>query len=497
MLGERQGMGEDLFVACSLRDLIPEDYILRKVDRVLDLSWLRGEVADLYCGANGRPSIDPEAAVRLMLAGFFLGIVHDRKLMREAGMHLGIRWFAGFALHDALPDHSSLTRLRQRWGADRFKRIFERTIAQCVKAGLVGGETVHVDATLIRADVSWESLVSDHTDRVIEENAEVRESSGANADDDPPAPRRQGRPRTREPKPKKRSTTDPDCTLTTSSKEFRMIPSFKQHTAVDDKAGVVLDAEVTTGEQSEGQQLLDQVERVRERLGHPPQCVTADGGYGHGRNWAGLEARKIDAIIPPQKIGNNKPVPASWFKYDARHQSVMCPRGQKLKPSHRVGGKLFFRSSRRKCAQCPLRADCVMAATGVRVITIGEGYEALIRARRRHARQEPRDRILYDRHRWIVEGRHAEAKIQHGLNRAVRRGLDNVRIQAYLTAAVMNLKRLAKVLGPPRGPKRGPWHAWEGIWSGILAIFHAVGISLGIRSDSNLVSRRNLQFGGA
>jgi hypothetical protein len=89
---------------------------LCRVDRVLNLAWLRREVEDCYCLDNGRPGIDPEAALRLMLAGFLLGIVHDRKLMREAQVNLAIRWFAGYQLHDQLPDHSSLTRLRQRWG---------------------------------------------------------------------------------------------------------------------------------------------------------------------------------------------------------------------------------------------------------------------------------------------------------------------------------------------------------------------------------------------
>lgn len=488
MLGERQGMGEELFVACSLSDLVPEDYILKKVDRVLDLSWLRGEVADLYCGVNGRPSVDPEAAVRLMLAGFFLGIVHDRRLMREAAMHLGIRWFAGYGLHEALPDHSSLTRLRQRWGSERFKRIFERTIAQCVKAGLVGGETVHVDATLIRADVSWESLVREHAERVMTENE-------PEAGDEPAGRRGPGRPRTRERKAKKRSTTDADCTLTTSGKEFRMIPSYKQHTAVDDRAGVVLDAEVTTGEASEGRQLLEQVERVERRLGHAPRCVTADGGYAHGRNWVGLEQRDIDAVIPPQKVGYSKAVPASRFKYDALHQQLTCPRGQKMKLSGRNPETRVYRSSRKQCAKCPLRAGCVNATTGLRVIRIVEGFEAMLRARRRHLRRQPEDLRIYNRHRWIVEGRHGEAKTQHGLGRAVRRGLENARIQAYLTAAVMNLKRLARAMSPPQeGPKGRPGGTAGGMLSAMCAILCAMKTFSALRRVQRSLSPLHFAF---
>ena len=113
MLGRQERWQEDLFVACPLRDLVPDDHILRRVDKVLDLSWLREEVKDCYCSHNGRPGIDPEAAVRLMLAGMFQGIVHDRKLMREAQVNLAIRWFAGYRLNDTLPHHSSLTRIRQ------------------------------------------------------------------------------------------------------------------------------------------------------------------------------------------------------------------------------------------------------------------------------------------------------------------------------------------------------------------------------------------------
>ena len=152
-------------MAGSLRDLVPDDHVLARVDRVLDLSWLRAEVRDCYAADGaGRPGIDPEVAIRLMLAGFLLGIVHDRRLMREAQVNIAIRWFAGFGLHEVLPDHSSLTRIRQRWGAERFRTMFARTVQACVAAGIAKGEVVHIDATLIRADVSWESLGVRHAE---------------------------------------------------------------------------------------------------------------------------------------------------------------------------------------------------------------------------------------------------------------------------------------------------------------------------------------------
>ena len=104
MLGHKDRDQPELFITGSLQELVPEDHVLARVDRVLDLGWLRETVSDCYCADNGRPGIDPEAAVRLMLAGFLLGIVHDRKLLREAQVNLAIRWFAGYRLHERLPD---------------------------------------------------------------------------------------------------------------------------------------------------------------------------------------------------------------------------------------------------------------------------------------------------------------------------------------------------------------------------------------------------------
>ena len=207
----------------SLRQLVPDDHILARVDRVLDLSWLRDEVADLYCADNGRPGIDPEAAVRLMLAGFLLGLVHDRRLMREAQVNLAIRWFVGYGLHEALPDHSSLTRIRQRWGAERFRRIFQRTVKACVAAKIATGEVVHVDASLIRADVSWESLVERHVDQVDRANQTPDQDA-----------EKQGR---QTGKYKKVSLTDPDATMATNARNRRLEPTYKQHAAVDDLRG--------------------------------------------------------------------------------------------------------------------------------------------------------------------------------------------------------------------------------------------------------------------
>lgn len=437
---------EDLFIASPLRDLVPEDHILKRVDAILDLSWLHDEVRGCYCQENGRPSIDPESALRLMLAGFFQGIVHDRQLMREAQVNLAIRWFAGYRLDEALPERSSLTRIRQRWGAALFRQVFERTVAQCMEAGLVSTDTVHLDATLIRADVSWDSLTTRHVDQVVEANGE--DTKGRD-EDEPPA----GGPgglRTKQTKSKKYSPTDPDATMATSCKQYHLEPTYKQHTAVEDKSGVIVDVAVTTGEANEGKQLLEQVERIEATVGTKVDSVTCDAGYAHSANYAALEDRHTDAIIPPPPVAPRKKspqrIPARRFKYDEHHDRIKCPAGNYLERKGRntTNSGYFYRARACDCTTCPLRERCIAPSATARLILLVDGYTALLRARRRKEKGwDKQTREKYIRHRWRVEGVHGRAKTQHGLARAVGRGMENVATQVYLTAIVMNLKKLA------------------------------------------------------
>ena len=321
MLGRKERSQLELFITGSLRELVPDDHVLARVDRVLDLGWLHEEVADLYCADNGRPGIDPEAAVRLMLAGFLLGIVHDRRLMREAQVNLAIRWFSGYALHETLPDHSTLTRIRQRWGALRFRRIFERSVQACVAARIAKGEIVHVDASLIRANVSWESLVSRHVEAVDEANTEQVQTAKAS--------RSTG-------KFKKVCTTDPDASMATNGRNRQLEPAYKQHAVVDDLRGVVLDVDVTTGEVNEGQVIVERLDATMAVTGTPIATATADAGYAYGKVFGALERRGIDPVIPAKAEPIRSKVPLRRFRYDARHDILKCPRGRVLRPTRRI-----------------------------------------------------------------------------------------------------------------------------------------------------------------
>src|SRR5215218_6263517 len=141
----------------SLDDLIPPDHFYRHLDRALDLSFVRDLVRHAYA-EFGRPSLDPVVFFKLQLVLFFEGLRSERQLMRVVADRLSLRWYLGYDLAEALPDHSSLTRLRERYGLDTFRRFFEAIVEQCIAAGLVWGKELYIDATKVAANADLDSL---------------------------------------------------------------------------------------------------------------------------------------------------------------------------------------------------------------------------------------------------------------------------------------------------------------------------------------------------
>jgi hypothetical protein len=264
-------------------------------------------------------------------------------------------------------------------------------------------------------------------------------------------------------------------------------PSYKQHTAVDGESGVIVDVALTTGEQNEGRELMGQVDRIEATTGRRVRRVTADGAYASGANYAALEARGAEALIPPlQGRSRRGRVGQSAFKYDEYNDLVRCPRGKILRRGSGDAGGRWYRASAADCAGCDLRERCVPATVRSRSVRIVTGYTALLRARRRRAEEWPD--AIYAQHRWRVEGVHGVAKTQHGLRRAVRRGLANVAIQAYLTAIVMNLKRLAKhTLSDPSAPASAPRFAIT--WAALTGLLRLAAHSLRPNRNRRLTAK--------
>ena len=142
-------------------DAVPEDHLVRKIDAALDLSWLRGELAPHY-SSMGRPSIDPELMIRMLVVGYVFAIRSERLVCREVQVNLAYRWFCKLGIEDTIPDHSAFSRARNerfREG-DVFRRVFERVVEACIAAGLVGGEGFAVDASLIQADANKQRSIA-------------------------------------------------------------------------------------------------------------------------------------------------------------------------------------------------------------------------------------------------------------------------------------------------------------------------------------------------
>lgn len=218
---------------------------------------------------------------------------------------------------------------------------------------------------------------------------------------------------------------------------------------MDDRAGIVVDVEIVTGEEPDHGKIAERLTQIEHVLGLAPATVTADAGYGVGQVYARMAARAIDPIIPHRPITRRQGSSGytmDRFKYDQHNDIVRCPRGKILTPRSETPTGRWFRAETSACKTCPLRAACVPGTAATRRVHITKHYVVTLRARRRRLAWSVEDRRLYTRHRWLVEGVHGLAKTLHGLNRAIRRGLTNMKIQALMTAIAINLKRMAKAM---------------------------------------------------
>ncbi|MGY4427758.1 transposase [Bradyrhizobium sp. F1.13.1] len=161
MMGRLKSDQGQLFYEFHLGNAVPEDHLLRKIDAALDLSWLRGELASHY-SSMGRPSIDPELMIRMLVVGYVFAIRSERLICREVQVNLAYRWFCKLGIEDAVPDHSAFSRARnERFrDGDVLRRVFERIVEACIAAGLVGGEGFAVDASLIAADANKQRSIA-------------------------------------------------------------------------------------------------------------------------------------------------------------------------------------------------------------------------------------------------------------------------------------------------------------------------------------------------
>jgi transposase len=429
---------------------VAEDHFLRRIDRVLDLSFIRELTAARYADGQGRPSIDPEVYFRMQLVAYFHGITKDRRLCEEVHDNLAYRWFCRLSLVDDVPDHSSLTRIRDRLGEEMFEQVFRKIVRQCQEKGLVKKDCrVMTDATLIAADASLDSLV--HVDpEQAKHETEAQQRCGTF---DGRAPRKLSNQT-------HRSCTDPDATLAQKKGTPRQL-KYKVHQTIDADSRVILDTEVTTGARHDNQPYLAQLERVRACYQITIGEATADRGYGSADIIRTLQGQQARTYIPlwSGRVGNSKYLKGKLV-YEKEHDRFRCPEGKYLIPNPTVteNHKRYVTSSE-DCRNCPQASTCPAKRR------TSTSHQRLVK---RSLDQDLFEEVLDQMEQatflerasermWKCEGLFAESKQYHCLARARYRGRSKVQIQAYLSAIVQNLKRL---LFPLYGWLLTCWWRW-------------------------------------
>jgi transposase len=472
----------------TLEQLVPQDSFYRHVERTLDLSFVRALVAPFYA-AGGRPSVDPVVFFKLQLVMFFERIHSERELLRMAADRLSVRWYLGYDLGEALPDHSSLTRIRERYGLETFRRFFDAIVEQCQAAGLVWGAEFYIDATKVVANAAVDSVqprfavaARAHLDDLFATDAGAEGPSPApgSAPTDPPvrigpsdtdalalaaanaarhdwiaAGGRQDRTRhDRYPRSSDFivSLTDPDATHLRQRDGVRL--GYQDHYLVDGgKARIILAALVAAAEVPEDRPALDLVWHACFRWHLRPRQVTGDKAYGTLDLIRSLEDQQIRAYIPLPDLDRRTPFFAkSAFAYDAAQDVFICPQGTALPFARLMKAERLrvYRADAATCNACPLKERCTDSARGRTVVrNYDEAYVERVRAYQDSAayRKAVRKRSVW------VEPLFAEAKDWHGLRRFRLRRLWRVNIEALVIATGQNLKRLLSW----RGWGRRPW----------------------------------------
>lgn len=449
MMGERQNGHGALFYEFSLERHVPSDHMLRSIDRFVDLEDLRAGLAPFY-SQIGRPSIDPELLIRMLLVGYCFGIRSERRLCEEVHLNLAYRWFCRLGLDGDVPDHSTFSKNRHgRFrDSDLLRQLFETVVRRCMAEGLVGGEGFAVDASLIAADANRQRCVPgeqglppEAASRAIDEYLAVLDDAAFGA----------ATPVT----PKFISPADPASRWTGANKGLAFF-AYATNYLIDLDHAVIVDVEASTAvRQAEVTAARTMIERVRERHDLSPQRLAADTAYG--------SAEMLDWLVNEQGVAPHIPVmdksnredgtySRSDFTYDQTDDLYRCPGGNELKRYRRAFSEPRtrpppddthrYRATSADCGACTLKSRCC-PNTPARKVTrsIYEG-----------ARDVARDIAKTDayvtsrRERKKVEMLFAHLKRILKLDRLRLRGPCGARDEFHLAATAQNLRKLAKLI---------------------------------------------------
>src|SRR6516162_5432401 len=451
MMGERTVRQEALFIGFSLEDHVPADHLLRAIDRFVELSELRAHLGPYYSDV-GRPSIDPELMMRMLIVGYCSGIRSERRLCEEVHLNLAYRWFCRLGLDGDAPDHSTFSKNRHgRFReSDLFRKLFETVVARCIKEGIVGGEAFAVDASMIVADAHRRRGVAKVEDldptssRAVAEYLSVLDDAafgGATLTE-----------------PKAISPTDPAARYTAAANSAAVY-AYSDNYLVDLKHAVIVDVEATTAiRQAEVGAARTMLDRTAEQFDVQPARLVADGGYGSAEMLGWLVDER--GIEPHVKVFDKSErtdgtFSRSDFTYDAEANLYVCPGGKELKKHHRnfskprdgltkVGTLLYF-ARKHDCDACALKPRCCPNMPARKIArSIYEAARDKARAIAKTAAY-----AISRRERKKVEMLFAHLKRILRLDRLRLRGPNGAKDEFLLAATALNLRKLAKLVPLP------------------------------------------------
>jgi transposase len=486
---QRQLLGGFLF-----EQMVPEDHLLRRIAAVVDFSLVNHLLADCYSQRFGRPAKEPEMMVKLVLLEF-LNDLSDVRLAEELRVNVAMRWFAGLDAIDPSVDDTTLVVFRRRIGLEKCRQVFEQVLAQCVAHGLVPGRRAAADCTHVLADAAvpgkheflW--VLYQHLERSLHRAAPVASL--------PPTPPRPWRcslgdlPKVmaeqREqlaglitiaeealtatgdaelardldlarhclqqhtgarPQDVIGAVTDADARVGHTS-AHQSFCGYRVSTLLDADSGILMAVEVQRGNGREAAALLDLVDAHTAITARPPAALSADKAYDDGELRRQLYRRGVQVAIPlrrqrsPTRLFLNE-----RFSYDRINQTMTCP-AEKVTSTHRRGpsrdrSRLVFIFDAADCRGCLLQPRCTTSRKAGRRVMVSDYREEHERAL---AKTEEYALLLRARSR--IEPKHAEAKRFHGMRRARYRGLIKMQLQAYLTATILNVKRMTRLIWTP------------------------------------------------
>jgi transposase len=451
MMGRQTGDQSQLFYAFNLEERIPDRHLLRRINPIVTgvLGELREGLRPFY-SEIGRPSIDPELMLRMLIVGYCYGVRFERKLCEEVELHLAYRWFCRLDLEDKVPDHSTFSANRHgRFrDSDIFRQLFEAVVRACMDAGLVKGEGFAVDASVMEADASrYHGKAPDEIDwsaperqtRAVAEFLSGLDDESSNTDRKPP---------------KVISPTDP-CSAWTAKANKRVQFGYGLNYLIDIENAVIVDVEATPARTyDEVAATKTMIERTERRFDVKPDRLAADTAYGTGKFLGWLVDAGITPHIPVWDKGkrDDGTFSRSDFTFDKEKNEYRCPNGKALRTTGRVhdGRTILYRASKLDCGPCPLKSTCCPNVPE-RKVPRDVHEEARDHARALMGTPEF-EKSRNERKR--VEMRFAHLKTHHRFERMRLRGLTGARDEFHLAATVQNLKTLANHswCSPPNEP---------------------------------------------